>query len=605
LSLGKPETSFRGNCVSPGVAVGRALKLDSHNRFILKTPVADADLEAEVQRFRLALQLSREQLENLKIRLEEKVGKDHSVILDAHLLMLEDPSLLAAIEGIVRDSHANAEWAVREAADRVRFAYEALEDEYFRERGRDIEYVAERLLANLSGDKLFSWDALPDDTIILAHDLSPSSFASMDLRKVRGVALESGGRNSHTAILARSLRIPAIMEIRDFLHSVKTGDPALLNADEGVLTLWPSEARRDAVSLRLAGSCNDELLSSSASTSTATVDGVAVSLRANAELPHEAAIARKCGAEGIGLFRSEFVFFAHPHAPPGIEEQFEIYSMLAREMRPYAVSVRTLDAGIDRRGARVDPASEPNPSMGLRGIRLSLVSRKLFAAQVEAILRASQAGPIEIVIPMVSSLEEIREARAVISRVQSRLETAMVPGDLHVPVGVMIEVPAAVLTLELIAREVDFLCVGTNDLVQYLLAVDRDNPQVAHLFQPLHPSVLQCLQRIADVAAEQEKPARICGEVSSNPLLAVLLIGMGFRQLSMNPFAIPLIRKTIGRVRLGDAEKLARTALQITTARETAEYLIRCVPSLVGLELGEYAAELRSPLTPWEREPGP
>lgn len=593
LNTSRPETVLRGNGVSPGIAVGHALKLDSHYRFVIKHCVPESELENEVRRFRQAVSASRAQLERLKLRLQEKAGKEHGFILDAHLLMLEDSSLLAPVEDIIRTGRANAEWAVQEAAERVRLAYESLEDEYFRERGRDIEYVIDRILHNLSGDKPFSWDALPDDVIVVAHDLSPSAFASMDLHKVRGVALESGGRTSHTAILARSLRLPAIMEIRGLLPAVRTGDPVILNAETGELTVWPSTELQES-SRRLTGSQAAEPAALAAESASVTADGTPVTLLANTELPHEAAAARNFGAEGIGLFRSEFIFFAHSNGPPGVQEQAEIYGMLAREMRPYPVAVRTLDAGIDRSGLRCAMAGEPNPSMGLRGIRLSLAARDLFAAQVEAILRAGACGNVEIVIPMVSSVEEVRAARRMIQEVRASLDRSGAAAP-AVPLGVMIEVPAAVLTLESIAEEADFLCVGTNDLVQYLLAVDRGNPDVAHLFQPLHPSVLQCLERIAAVARQRGKAVRICGEVSANPFFCVLLLGLGYRQLSMNPFSIPAIRAVVNRTRIRDAESVAEQALALRAADEVSEYLIDAVPRLLGMDLTPYVKELRRP----------
>jgi phosphotransferase system enzyme I (PtsI) len=598
LNTGKPETVLRGNGVSRGVAIGNALKLDSRYRFILKTRLADDNLDAEVARFRKSIQISREQLISLRQRLEEKVGKEHSLILDAHLLMLEDPSMLAAIESIIKKSHANAEWAVQEAAERIHLAYEALEDGYFRERGRDIEYVVERILFNLSGHKPFSWDALPEDVIIMAHDLSPSVFAQMDIQKVRGVALESGGRTSHTAILARSLRLPTIMEIGGLLPFVKTGDPVILNADEGELVVWPTATRLQGARQLISGIARmSEIPQICEAMASATQDGIPISLRANTELPHEAAIAKRCGAEGIGLFRSEFIFFTHPQGPPGMEDQRRIYEMLAREMAPLPVAVRTLDTGIDRLVSSGDAAVELNPSMGVRGIRLSLAARDLFCAQVEAITRASFQGNLEIVIPMVSTVEEIREAKRIIEGVRVRIADELPDPERHIPLGVMIEVPAAVLTLDSIAREVDFLCVGTNDLVQYLLAVDRNNPQVAHLFQPLHPSVLQCLNRIAVVSLQHGKPARICGEVSTNPFFAFLLLGMGFRQLSMNPFAIPSIREAVSRMNMKTAEELAATALSMTTAQEISDFLIESVPRMLGMDLGSYVAEIkRGPL---------
>jgi phosphotransferase system enzyme I (PtsI) len=474
-------------------------------------------------------------------------------------------------------------------------AYKSLDDEYFRERVSDIENVVERILLNLRGDHPVPWAPLPQDLIVVAHDFNPSAFATMDLQKVRALALESGGRTSHTAIIARSLRLPAVMEIKGFLPLVATGDTLLVNGDEGELVLNPSEERLKRLGPRLEQSkLGVPELAASQDSAAVTEDGVHISLQANTEMPHEVMAAKRCGAEGIGLFRSEFLFFAHPQGFPSMGEQLETYQMLAREMFPYPVAIRTLDAGGDKTWARTAPSLEPNPSMGLRGIRLSLRTKQHFSAQIEAILRASASGKLEIVLPMVSTVEELWEAKKLIEevRLSIRLEGGQVPAP--VPVGAMIEVPAAVLTLDRLAREVDFLCVGTNDLIQYLLAVDRDNPHVAHLFQPLHPSILQCLRRIAETATNLKKPVRICGEMSCNPFFAVLFLGMGYDQLSMNPRFIPETRQVVRSVTVRAARKIVDEAVTFTTAAEIAEFLIAEVSRLVKLDLSSFEKELRS-----------
>jgi phosphoenolpyruvate-protein phosphotransferase (PTS system enzyme I) len=593
LSSRKQERVFHGNGVSSGIVLGQALKLDSHNRVILKISIDDDRLvEEEVQRVMRAIQASKDQLEALKSQLEEKVGREHSFILDVHLLMLEDKGLLAQIFSNIRDQRANAEWAVRQATERILEAYESLEDEYFRDRRNDIEDVVERILFNLTGRRPFNWKSLPQDLIVVSHDFSPSSFAMIDLQKVRGLALESGGRTSHTAIIARSLRLPAVMEIRDFLSSITAGDTLLLNGDEGQLVVNPSKGRLESIRKKL-----EEFVSTAepappqAMVSSLTRDGIPVFLQANTELPDEVGAAKRCGAEGIGLFRSEFLYFSHPSGSPSMSEQFEVYRMLSREMSPHAVAVRTLDMGPDKRVDRMDSRG----TMGLRGIRLSLVARPAFCTQIEAILRASCTGKLEIVFPMVSTVEEIREAKAIIEQVRSEIlaSSACIAGC--VPIGAMIEVPATVLTLGVLAREVDFLCVGTNDLIQYMLAVDRGDPEVAHLFQPLHPSILQCLSRIAEIASQMGKPVRICGEISSNPFYAVLLLGMGFTQLSMNPLSIPTIRNVIQEVSLADARAIAAKALTYATAGEVGEYLIGAVSRLVRINLSPYVKEITAP----------
>jgi phosphotransferase system enzyme I (PtsI) len=587
----KSEIVFTGSGVSPGVVLGQALKIDRHNRLILKLQVEDADGEAG--RYMRAIEAAREQLENLKSRLEEKMGSEHSIILDAHLLILEDRSLNAEILGIIRDSHANAEWAVMQATDRLVHAYKSLEDEYFRERHSDIEQVAERILLNLSGDRPLSWEHLPADLIIAAHDFNPSSFAAMDPQKVRGLALESGGRTSHTAIISRGLRLPAVMGIQDLLASVSTGDLLLLDGDEGQVVVHPTQERIKGMRRRInAFARNAESASTGQGLATVTRDGVAISLLANTELPHESGTAKACGAEGIGMFRSEFLYFSHPHRFPKMEEQLAAYRELAKVMSPHVVAIRTLDAGSEQLSERDDLAGQPNPSMGLRGIRLSLKRKDIFRAQIEAILRASCDGRIEIVLPMISSVEEIWQAKDLISRVRSRLVKKAGLKINPVPVGAMVEVPAAVLALETLAKEVDFLCVGTNDLIQYTLAVDRGNSHVAYLFQPLHPAVLQCLDRIAQVAGKTKKPVRICGEISSNPIVAVLLLGMGFTQLSMNPLSIPPMRKVLSEVHFEASKAIAKRALTFVTAHEVHQFLTQAVSELVGWDMTPYGNEI-------------
>lgn len=588
------EKIFQGDGVSSGVVLGQALKLDSHNRVILKIHIDN--VEAEVRRYLRAIEASKEQLVVLKSRLEEKVGSEHSIILDAHLLMLEDKALNAEILASIRGGKANAEWAVTQVTDRLVHAYESLEDEYFRERHSDIEDIVERILLNLSGGKPVDWESLPGDLIIVSHDFNPSNFASMDLQKVRGLALESGGRNSHTAIISRGLRLPAVMGVRDLLATVVSGDVLLLNGDEGQVIVNPSRKRIEKLQRRIkAFRSAAESSAAQSGGATLTLDGTPVLLLANTELPHELRTAKRFGAEGIGMFRSEFLYFRHRRGFPDMEEQRAAYSALAREMSPHAVTIRTLDAGSESISDGPELGSQANPSMGLRGIRLSLHIRPAFRKQVEAILRASCDGKIEMVLPMISTVEEIWQAKALIDQVRSDLlET---PGIVlnPVPIGVMIEVPSAVLTLDLLAREVDFFCVGTNDLIQYTLAVDRGNPYVAYLYQPLHPAVLHGLSHIAEVAGKLKKPVRICGEISSNPFYAVLLLGMGFTQLSMNPLSIPTIRRVLREVPADASRKIAEKALTFATARDVCRYLTDAVSKLVKMDLASYAKEITPP----------
>ncbi len=586
------EVVFCGNGVSPGIVLGQALKIDRQHRVIMLTSIPEIEIEDEVHRLERAIDGSREQLNCLRERLESEIGPEHAYILDAHMLILEDRALISEIVGLIRRERANAEWAVSRVAERIHQAYMALDDEYFRERVSDVEAVLDRVIANLSGAKPVQRDGLPRNLIIISHDFSPSVLATIDLECVQGLALEAGGRTSHSAILSRSLGIPAVMEMIGFLSEVSTGDTVLLDGERGQLILNPTSERLDSARPRLEEFSLMGEPPAPAAISTKTRDGVAITLKANTELPMEVRVARRCAAEGIGLFRSELLFLRNPGRVPTMADQLETYSMLAREMQPYPVAIRTLDLGSESRNLSMGISGQQNPVMGLRGIRWSLVRQDLFTAQIEAILRASTSGKVELVLPMVAAVEEVREAKAIMARVREELAAEADIPEESVSVGAMIEVPAAVLALEMLAGEVDFLCVGTNDLIQYLLAVDRDNPHVSHLFKPLHPAMLQSLHRIAAVGRDCGKPVRICGEMCANPFFAVLLLGIGFSELSMNSMSIPTVRKVIKEVPISAAIDIYARAAQFQTAGEVAEFLLKEVGKLVTADLSPYIREV-------------
>ncbi len=594
----RSEVVFCGNGVSPGIVLGQALKIDRQHRVIMRTSVPDKELADEVRRLERAIDASRDQLNCLKERLEEEIGPEHAYILDAHMLMLDDRALISEIAGLIRQEHASAEWALSRVAERIHQAYMALNDEYFRERVSDVEAVLDRVIANLGGVKPVDRDGLPRNLIIISHDFSPSVLATMDFECVRGLALETGGRTSHTAILARSLGIPAVMEMIGFLSEVSTGDTVLLDGERGQLILNPTSERLDSARMRLEEFTLMGEPPAPPAVSTRTRDGIPVTLKANTELPMEVRVARRSAAEGIGLFRSELLFLRNPGRIPTMADQLETYSMLAREMHPHPVAIRTLDLGGDSSYLPMGISDQQNPVMGLRGIRWSLVRQDLFAAQIEAIMRAGASGKVELVLPMVAAVEEVRAAKTVIGRVREELAVAGDLPDTPLSVGAMIEIPAAVLALETLAGELDFLCVGTNDLIQYLLAVDRGNPHVSHLFKPLHPAMLQSLNRIATVARECGRPVRICGEMCANPFFAVLLLGIGFTELSMNPVSIPTIRKVFREVPFASAVDISAQATRLRTAGQVAELLLREVGKLVTTDLSPYIQEVMGTMAP-------
>ena len=585
----KPEKFFRGSGVSSGIAYGNILKIDSRNRLTLKILVED--VEAEVRRFLNAIEISKVQVQILKTSLEEKVGEEHGVILDAHFLMLDDRMFHSEVMAIIREQRVNTEWALMYTTKRLVQAYRSLEDEYFRERSRDIEYVMERIVMNLSGEQPFNLKNLPEDVILVTRDFNPSSFAVIDLEKVRGLIMESGGWTSHTAILSRGLRLPAVMGVADIMDSVCTGDSVMLDGSSGEVILDPSPERIENVRQESYVARTPVDAMPSAAPETLTRNGTRIVLRANTEWNHELLAAKICGAEGIGLYRSEFIYFWHRQGGPSMEEQAEAYRMLVNEMRPYPVAIRTLDAGSENILGMESAAHGANPAMGLRGIRLSLQMRDAFRMQIEAILRAACDGSVEIVLPMISTIEEIREARKLINEVRSRLESSglKIP---YVPLGAMLEVPSAVLMMESLAKEADFFCVGTNDLIQYLMAVDRENSQVAYLYKPLHPCVLAYMSKIAGIMEKVKKPVRICGEMSANPFFAVLLLGMGFTQFSMNPLSIALIRQAFAETSIKEAEKIVREVLTMETASDVYAYLIPAVSGMIPFDLSAWAKSI-------------
>ena len=585
----KPEIALHGTGVSSGIAFGQVLKIDGRNRVIFK--IAVDDVRAEERRFMEAIELSKRQVETLKLKLEEKVGGDHGVILDMHFLILDDRVFHDEILDGIRRHRANAEWALAQARDHFIEAYKSLDDEYFRERYSDIEHVAERILMNLSGEQPFSLGNLPDGVVLAARDFNPSGFAVMDPGKVRGLITESGGRTTHAAILSRSLRIPTVMGIKNLMSSASTGDSVLLYGDTGQVILNPDRKQVEDALQKPAG--HFLAIGPVRRTKLKTKDGVSISLCANIEFEHEIGAAKASGAEGVGLYRSELLYFKSPDGKPSMQEQFDAYRKIAEEMKPNPVSIRTLDAGAEKPLTSEKPNHCANPNMGLRGIRISLHSRDTFMTQIEAILRAAGFGRVEMTLPMITTIEEVREVRLLIADIRRQLSLSGIKVP-SVPVGVMLEVPAAVLMMESLAAEADFFCVGTNDLIQYLMAVDRGNDDVAYLYQPLHPSVLRCLSHIAKTAARVKKPVRVCGEISANPFYAALLLGMGFTRLSMNSLSIPLIRRVVGAVSMSNARKIARKTLTLKTSKDVYEYLTQAIPRIVSadINLDSWAAEI-------------
>ncbi|MDQ1592269.1 MAG: phosphoenolpyruvate-protein phosphotransferase system enzyme [Pyrinomonadaceae bacterium] len=566
----KHEIRWRGVAVSEGVAAGRVLRIHTGGRGnIYRATLDPDDLKREVRRFQAAVRLSRRQLLAIKRRAEVALGAEHAYIFDAQLLMLEDRKLLDEVEDYIRQECANAEWAVKVASDKLLAVYAEIKDDYLRERSSDIEDVTRRLLVALSGEAQSR--RLTEDAIVVAEELLPSSAAELDFSHVRAIASDAGGWTSHTAIIARGLGIPAIVGLRDLYRHARTGDEIVIDAGRGEVVLHPTGATvehfTEARKLVHAGA---GVATDGGGVPLLTTDGVEIILRANVELPPEYEGVRRYGARGIGLFRSEFLFTQRGGAPTE-DEQCAAYTEIAALAGADGAKVRLFDLGGDKQHNTGEfETAERNPALGLRAIRYSFQHEDMLRTQVRALMRAAATGRLDVVLPMISDVSEVRRARRIIEEERARLGAeGHATGELKI--GAMIEVPAAVMVADQLAREVDFFSLGTNDLVQYLLAVDRSNDEVAGWFRTLHPAVLQSIKRTIEAAGGAGIPAIVCGEMAATPAYALVLVGLGARVLSMAAAAMPRVRRTLARVDAASAREVANLCLDSATADDAEE----------------------------------
>ena len=561
------ELRCKGLGVSDGIVIGRVLRLQEGTPNVFRAEIAEADLERERRRFRAAVRLSRRQLEAIKDRAEKELGRGHAYIFDAHLLFLQDAKLTRDVEDYIVKERSNAEWAAKVVGDRLLSIYTQINDEYLRERGSDIEDVIQRLLANLTGEGP-KYPNLSEDACIVSTELLPSTIAELNLNHVKAIATDAGGWTSHMAIIARGLGLTAVVGLRNFYHRTRTGDQIIVDARAGEVILHPAVETLDHYRFTVhepRPTVRDVSVDEFGPVTTR--DGVQILLRANVELPTEFQAVRDFGACGVGLFRSEFLL-SRPGLMGSETEQYEAYKLLAEAAGEYGAIVRLFDVG-----GEFGPdlkERERNPALGLRAVRFNLQHKEIMRTQVRAILRAAAAGRLSLVIPMVADVADVRAARQVINEEVARL-AAENATFAEVQVGAMIEIPSAVLTAEKIAREVDFFELGTNDLVQYTLAVDRGNDKVAEWFRTLHPAVLWGIDRTLQAAKNADIPVIVCGEMASTPAYAVLLAGLETTDLSMIPAMIPRVRAVLSQIKIDEAREVALKCLAAATADEVEE----------------------------------
>jgi phosphotransferase system enzyme I (PtsI) len=579
---------------SPGIMIGRAYVVYSERVRVFPRLVPPNAVEREIERFKIAIEESKKDILAIKQKFEEQTN-DPSLaeIFDTHIHLLDDMVFIEETIRRVREERKNVEFIFSENLEKIEQQFRSVDDEYFRQRLHDIEDVGGRILRKLLRREKQSLARLNDTYIVISHDLTPADTASMDRQNVLAFATDAGGRTSHTAIMAKALEIPAVVGLKIATEHVKNDDIVIVDGSEGLLIIAPDEQTLNDYQIR-----RDRYLDLERSlvklkdVPAQTVDGRTIMLCANIDLPEEVEPALGHGAEGVGLFRTEFLFLNRT-VPPGEDEQTEAYTRVASLMAPRPVTIRTLDIGGDKLlGGRPD-YSELNPFMGCRAIRFCLEHPEIFKRQLRAILRASAHGRVRLLFPMITGLLEFRQAKGLLGDAKRELEAEGIAFDPDMSVGVMIETPSAVLIADILAREADFFSIGTNDLIQYSLAVDRVNERVAHLYEPAHPGILRMLRMIIDVAEKADVHLSICGEIAGDLSLTLVLIGLGVRDLSMAATTIPEIKKLIRSIAFKDVQDLASRVLTLPTSeevrKEVRQAIARLVPNYSEYKILEWA----------------
>ena len=569
------ETRFEGAGVSPGIARGKVHVVRDDLDEVVHYRIASSQVADEISRFETALIQTRMQILQMQQRIAESIGAKDAAIFDAHLLVVEDRTLIDEVLRKLETDLCNVEWIFQEVATRYAETLNKIDDPYLRERALDIQDVTKRVIHNLQGKAPKAFLALTEPHILVAHNLTPSDTASIDRANVLGIATDLGSRTSHAAILARSLNIPAIVGLHDITAKLESGEQVLLDGSDGYLIVDPTsetltqyaeiESRRAKVTARL-----KELRE----TTSTTRDGRHIVLSANIELPEDVDAVTANGAEGVGLYRTEFLYLNRPTLPTE-DEQYETYRKVAERVRPHPLIIRTFDLGGDKLApGAVDIADELNPFLGWRAIRFCLENVDIFKTQLRAILRASTVGNIKIMFPMISGLDELRRAIAVLEGCKEELRRSKINVSERVDVGAMIEIPSAAICASVLASNVDFFSIGTNDLIQYALAVDRVNEKIAYLYEPTHPAVLRLLKIIADAAHANRIWVGVCGEMAGDIALIPLLLGLGMDELSTAAILVPRVKRAVQSLAIPECRELVEETFKLNTG---AEILERCL----------------------------
>jgi phosphotransferase system enzyme I (PtsI) len=564
---------YSGSAVSSGVAIGKAYLLDRTKVCVIKRSIPEKEIEMEIKRLRDAIEMSKAQMKDTKQR-ASSIADKYAIILDTYTLLLEDDMLVNETIEIIKRERSNAEWALTMTLEKFTNLFNNINDDYLKGKKDDLDLVVHGVIKNLIGHHQESLADIDEPVIIITHELSPSDTIIMSKTYILGMATEVGGKTSHVGIFASALGIPAVVGLGNLTEFVNSGDTVIIDGIQGEVIVDPDKEQLSHYQKKQKNYQRyEKTLLKDIGLDAETLDGEKVQLMANIETVHEAKSIRKYGGKGIGLYRTEFLYLAS-NSLPTENDLYANFKKVVQAMEPYPVVIRTLDIGADKQLSKISDTPEDNPALGLRGIRLSLAQPDLLMNQLKGILRASLYGKTKILYPMVSSVEEIVEANGYLEKAKEELRSAQIPFQDDIPVGAMIETPSAALIVDRILELVDYISIGTNDLIQYVLAVDRINENVAHLYQPFHPSVLKILRDVFVVAEKMGKPVSICGELGGDPMATFLLLGLGkVHELSMEPHSIPKVKKILRKVTLKDARELADHALSLSTSEEINRFI--------------------------------
>jgi phosphotransferase system enzyme I (PtsI) len=575
------QKALRGVAVSPGIVIGKARLVDrSKVKIFYQYLISDDQLNREIERFEEAARTTEDQLNAIKNGMPEQL-KGHSFILDSHLMILKDSMLHDATIQRISKEKINAEWALKKSLEEIRWAFNQVDDEYISNRVNDVENVVERILRNLSGDEQQSLSHINERVIIVAHELSAGDISELNPSKVMGFITDVGGRTSHAAILAQALQIPVVVGLESATKLVGEGDLLIVDGNSGEVIINPDD--EVIIEYQEKHLRHEQYKSSIARVShlpAVTLDGHPIVVKANMEFLEEVTAAREYGSEGIGLYRTEFLYLKSKELPSE-EELFQDYREVAEIIAPEPVTIRTLDLGADKFASEHEIDREANPALGLRAIRFCLKEPEIFKRQLRAILRASFYGRVQLMFPMISGLQELLDAKEILGQVKDELNRENIEYDRSIKVGIMIEVPSAVMMAEILAQHVDFFSIGTNDLIQYALAIDRVNEHVAYMYQPFHPALIRMIRQVVNAARDAGISVSVCGEMAGDPFCVCILLSLGINELSMNARAIPIIKEIIRTISIEEARADFKNVMRLSTAKEVQAHVSNRMKSLV------------------------